>query len=88
MRCVVSPRLCADVSKASGLLGAANAKPTWTVEAVVAKIPGGPPATDSESPVPFFHMLERLKTTKREGWRRFGIGQLVPYPLRLMQEVC
>lgn len=29
--------------------------------------------TDSSSPVPFFHALERLKTTKREGWRRFGI---------------
>ncbi|KAI9875493.1 MAG: hypothetical protein M1830_008412 [Pleopsidium flavum] len=29
--------------------------------------------SDSTSPVPFFHMLERLKTTKREGWRRFDI---------------
>ncbi|RDW58105.1 hypothetical protein BP6252_13516 [Coleophoma cylindrospora] len=45
----------------------------WTVEGVVAALPGGPPQTDSESPVPFFHMIERLKTTKREGWRRFGI---------------
>ena len=25
------------------------------------------------SPVPFFHLLERLKTTKRAGWKRFGI---------------
>lgn len=32
---------------------------------------------DSSSPVPFFHMLERLKTTKREGWRRSGIPQYV-----------
>lgn len=48
---------------------------SWTVEGVVATLPGGPPKTDSESPVPFFHMLERLKTTKREGWRRFGISQ-------------
>lgn len=24
--------------------------------------------------MPFFHLLERLKTTKREGWRRFGIS--------------
>lgn len=30
---------------------------------------------NSPSPVPFFHLLERLKTTKREGWRRFGIDQ-------------
>lgn len=45
----------------------------WTVEKVAATIPGGAPKLHSESPVPFFHMLERLKTTKREGWRRFGI---------------
>jgi len=31
------------------------------------------PKVDSESPIPFFHILERLKTTPREGWRRFGI---------------
>lgn len=27
------------------------------------------------SPLPFFHLLERLKTTPREGWRRFGISR-------------
>ncbi|CZT12593.1 related to HD family hydrolase [Rhynchosporium agropyri] len=54
----------------------------WTVEAVVATLPGGPPSTDSTSPVPFFHLVERLKTTKREGWRRFGISQ---YALHLQQ---
>lgn len=32
-----------------------------------------PPEENSASPVPFFHLLERLKTTKREGWRRFGL---------------
>jgi len=31
------------------------------------------PQVGSESPVPFFHILERLKTTPREGWRRLGI---------------
>ncbi len=31
------------------------------------------PDMGSTSPVPFLHLLERLKTTKREGWRRFGI---------------
>ncbi|KAK8211530.1 hypothetical protein M8818_003183 [Zalaria obscura] len=31
-------------------------------------------STNTSSPVPFFHLLERLKTTKREGWRRFGIN--------------
>jgi putative hydrolases of HD superfamily len=33
-----------------------------------------PPAENSSSPVPFFHLLERLKTTKREGWRRLGLS--------------
>jgi putative hydrolase of HD superfamily len=47
----------------------------WDVEEVAASISGGPPTSGSESPVPFFHMLERLKTTKREGWRRFGIDR-------------
>lgn len=32
------------------------------------------PQMHSSSPLPFFHVLERLKTTKREGWRRFGIN--------------
>lgn len=32
------------------------------------------PETKSTSPLPFFHLIERLKTTKREGWRRFGIN--------------
>lgn len=31
------------------------------------------PEPGTASPVGFFHMLERLKTTKREGWRRFNI---------------
>ena len=29
---------------------------------------------ESSSPVPFLHLIERLKTTKREGWRRFSIN--------------
>lgn len=32
------------------------------------------PTAHTNSPVSFFHMLHRLKTTKREGWRRFGIN--------------
>lgn len=31
------------------------------------------PEEQTDSPVPFFHILERLKTNKRAGWRRFGI---------------
>lgn len=36
---------------------------------------GGAPPPYTNSPVPFFHMLQELKTTKREGWRRFGISK-------------
>jgi putative hydrolase of HD superfamily len=32
----------------------------------------GPEGTTT--PVSFFHFIERLKTTKREGWRRFGLN--------------
>ena len=45
----------------------------WTVDKALDQIKAGKPAEGSTSPVPYFHMLERLKTTKREGWRRFGI---------------
>lgn len=31
-------------------------------------------AENTDSPLPFFHLLERLKTTKRAGWQRFKIG--------------
>ncbi|KAL2760164.1 hypothetical protein ACRALDRAFT_1059946 [Sodiomyces alcalophilus JCM 7366] len=48
----------------------------WTVEKVVASISqDAPSSSGTSSPLPFFHMLERLKTTKREGWRRFGIDR-------------
>ncbi|KAJ4153533.1 hypothetical protein LMH87_010017 [Akanthomyces muscarius] len=45
----------------------------WTVDKVVKEMPGDAPVEGSSSPLAFFHILERLKTTKREGWRRFGI---------------
>lgn len=47
----------------------------WTVAKALAVAPNdtGDYKPPSNSPLPFFHMLERLKTTKREGWRRFGI---------------
>ncbi|KAK5991344.1 5'-deoxynucleotidase hdd1 [Cladobotryum mycophilum] len=47
----------------------------WSVDKVLEVIPGGVPEQGSSSPIPFFHMLGRLKTTKREGWRRFGIDR-------------
>lgn len=47
----------------------------WTVDKALAAITFDKPMEDSDSPVPYFHILERLKTTKREGWRRFGINR-------------
>ncbi|KAL4957449.1 HD domain-containing protein [Aspergillus filifer] len=46
---------------------------TWTPQSVLSTLPY-PLEENSTSPVPFFHLLERLKTTKREGWRRFDIN--------------
>ncbi|KAH7369198.1 HD domain-containing protein [Plectosphaerella cucumerina] len=47
----------------------------WSVDKVIAVAPNDTPGftPPSDSPLPYFHLLERLKTTKREGWRRFGI---------------
>ncbi|KAF2733329.1 hypothetical protein EJ04DRAFT_495505 [Polyplosphaeria fusca] len=44
----------------------------WTVESVVSAIE---PRYEEhgKSPISFFHLLERLKTTPRAGWLRFGI---------------
>lgn len=41
--------------------------------AVLSTLPH-PPEENTTTPIPFFHLIERLKTTKREGWRRFGIN--------------
>jgi len=32
-----------------------------------------PPSSPPRTPIPFFHLLTRLKTTKRAGWERFSI---------------
>ncbi|KAK3378794.1 HD domain-containing protein [Lasiosphaeria ovina] len=45
----------------------------WTVDKALGANPAARPAEGSGSPLPYFHLLERLKTMKREGWRRFGI---------------
>ncbi|KAK6957245.1 hypothetical protein Daesc_000027 [Daldinia eschscholtzii] len=65
----------------------------WTVEKVLAQIHPTAPPEGSSSPVPFFHILERLKTGKREGWRRFGInrGESIAdhmYRMSLMTFLC
>lgn len=63
----------AEVAADLGFTPVIQVSEPWTVDKVVAKIPGDAPVEGSESPLAFFHFLERLKTTKREGWRRFGI---------------
>ncbi|KAF1987490.1 hypothetical protein K402DRAFT_375566 [Aulographum hederae CBS 113979] len=58
----------------SGLLSKddVDSSAKWTPETVLSTLPHRPePSTPS--PLPFFHLLSRLKTTKREGWRRFSI---------------
>ena len=47
----------------------------WTPSTILHTIPSHSRYTPStSSPISFFHLLSRLKTTKREGWRRFGIN--------------
>ncbi|KAI9754355.1 MAG: hypothetical protein M4579_004753 [Chaenotheca gracillima] len=60
-------------AETSSILSASSVEADWSVESVLSKLPDARPETNSESPIPFFHLLSRLKTTKREGWRRFGI---------------
>ncbi|KAL7627294.1 hypothetical protein AAE478_001483 [Parahypoxylon ruwenzoriense] len=65
----------------------------WAVEKVIAAIHPEAPTEGSSSPLPFFHILERLKTSKREGWRRFGInrGESIAdhmYRMSLMTFLC
>ncbi|KAI9839194.1 MAG: hypothetical protein M1819_003187 [Sarea resinae] len=55
------------------VLTSASAQKPWSVQSILSTLPSQP-ETNTTSPVPFFHLLERLKTTKREGWRRFSIS--------------
>ncbi|KAH6673922.1 HD domain-containing protein [Plectosphaerella plurivora] len=60
-----------------GFIETPKVEGTWSVDKVIAVAPNDSAAfsTPSDSPLPYFHLLERLKTTKREGWRRFGIAR-------------
>ncbi|KAH8195845.1 hypothetical protein TruAng_009975 [Truncatella angustata] len=65
----------------------------WSVDKVLETLQPSPPTAHSESPIPFFHVLEKLKTNKREGWRRFGIekGESVAdhmYRMSLITLLC
>lgn len=46
--------------------------PAKLISAVLSTLPYRP-EENSTSPIPFFHLIQRLKTTKRAGWCRFGI---------------
>jgi len=59
-------------STKSGILIPGKTHSVWSPETVLSKLDHRP-ETNATSPVPFFQILERLKTTKREGWRRFNI---------------
>jgi len=50
----------------------ANSITNWTLETALANVPK-PVTAPSSSPLAFLHILERLKTTPREGWRRRGV---------------
>ncbi|KAI1142020.1 HD domain-containing protein [Hypoxylon sp. FL0543] len=76
-----------------GVVIAPKISDPWTVEKVLATIHPEAPTQQSSSPLPFFHILERLKTGKREGWRRFGIerGESIAdhmYRMSLMTLLC
>ncbi|KAI3339072.1 HD domain-containing protein [Ustulina deusta] len=45
----------------------------WTAKEALNTFPEKP-LEGSQSPIPYFHLLERLKTTRREGWKRHGIN--------------
>ncbi|ORY00668.1 HD domain-domain-containing protein [Clohesyomyces aquaticus] len=49
-----------------------NGQKEWILADELANIPTSY-EENTTSPIPFFHLLERLKTTKRAGWQRFGI---------------
>ncbi|KAL3417350.1 hd family [Phlyctema vagabunda] len=77
----------------AGFVETVNFADDWTLEKTLATIHPAPPASNSTSPIPFFHILERLKTTKREGWKRYGIemGETIAdhmYRMSLMTMLC
>ncbi|KZF25462.1 hypothetical protein L228DRAFT_280701 [Xylona heveae TC161] len=68
-----APTNGAPVSEAATMTPPSSQEQQWSVDSVVSTL-STPLEANTTSPVPFFHLLERLKTTKREGWRRFNIN--------------
>ncbi|KAI1182166.1 HD domain-containing protein [Nemania serpens] len=75
-----------------GIVAAPSIAAPWSVEKALATLSPAP-AEGTDSPIPYFHILERLKTNKREGWRRFNIerGESISdhmYRMSLMTMLC
>ncbi|BCS25450.1 HD domain-containing protein [Aspergillus puulaauensis] len=47
--------------------------PEWDPRTVLSSLPN-PTPENTHTPIPFFHLLSRLKTTKREGWQQAGLS--------------
>ncbi|OJJ52894.1 hypothetical protein ASPSYDRAFT_62552 [Aspergillus sydowii CBS 593.65] len=47
--------------------------PEWDPRTVLSSLPN-PPRENTSTPIPFFHLLSRLKSTKREGWQQAGLS--------------
>ncbi|GJC88761.1 hypothetical protein ColLi_11599 [Colletotrichum liriopes] len=45
----------------------------WTVKKALEASPRAATSADPNSPLLYFHLIKRLKTTKRKGWRHFNI---------------
>lgn len=71
----VNFRPLADRRPEVGIVPVPKVEGTWTVDKALDTFSATKPAEGTASPVPYFHILERLKTTKREGWKRFGINR-------------
>ncbi|CCX09728.1 Similar to HD domain-containing protein YGL101W; acc. no. P53144 [Pyronema omphalodes CBS 100304] len=61
----------------------------WTLAKAIATI-SSPVTPLSTSPLHFLHIIQRLKTTPREGWRRFGIldGESIADHMYRMGIIC
>ncbi|KAI0161866.1 HD domain-containing protein [Hypoxylon sp. FL1284] len=89
----MSARKDASPSVDPGVVVTPKISEPWEVEKVLETIYPEAPAEGMATPIPFFHVLERLKTGKREGWRRFSIqrGESIAdhmYRMSLMTFLC
>lgn len=75
--CPALYRCLSDRDAELGIVPTPKIEDPWTVEKAAGRVEDDDttaPSPNPTSPLAYFHLLERLKTTKREGWRRFGIA--------------